>query len=112
MRVKKGVYMDGHERPDIVKYRDDVFLPLMALYEQCMVQWKPEGDGLVYIEPDLGPNKKRIIAIFQDESCFHVNDNKQTSWCIPFSQFPQAIIFTISDRNHNGQQKIVKKGHG
>jgi len=33
MRVKKGMYMDGHERPDIVKYWDNVFLPLMALYE-------------------------------------------------------------------------------
>ena len=32
-RVKKGVYIDGHKRPDIVKYQDDVFLPLMASYK-------------------------------------------------------------------------------
>ena len=76
-RVKKGVYMDGHERPDVIKYRDDVFLPLMASYERRMVQWKPEGSGLVRVEPDLGPDEKRIIAVFQDESSFHVNDNRQ-----------------------------------
>ena len=29
-RVKKGVC---HERPDIIKYQNDVFLPLMALYK-------------------------------------------------------------------------------
>ena len=32
-RVKKGVYMDGHERPDVVEYWNNVFLPLMASFE-------------------------------------------------------------------------------
>ncbi|OAX33618.1 hypothetical protein K503DRAFT_656031, partial [Rhizopogon vinicolor AM-OR11-026] len=31
--VRKGVYMDGHKRDDVVKYRKEVFLPLMAQYE-------------------------------------------------------------------------------
>ena len=81
--MKKGVYIDGHERPDVVKYRNSKFLPLMALYERRMVQWKPEGVGLVRIKPDLRPEEKRVIAIFQNESCFHVNDNKPTGWCAP-----------------------------
>jgi hypothetical protein len=81
-RVKKGVYMDGHERPDIVEYRNNVFLPLMALYKTRMVQWKAKGVGLMCIEPDLRPEEKRVIAVFQDESSFHVNDNKQTLWCV------------------------------
>ena len=36
-RVKKGVYMNGHERPDVVEYRNNVFLLLMASFERCMV---------------------------------------------------------------------------
>jgi hypothetical protein len=82
MRVKKGVYMDSHERLDIVEYRNNIFLPLMALFERCMVQWRLEGEGaeLVHIEPDLGPEEKQVIAVFQDESSFHMNDHKQTSW--------------------------------
>ena len=32
-RVKKGVYMDSHERPDIIKYQDNNFLPLMVSYK-------------------------------------------------------------------------------
>jgi hypothetical protein len=83
MRVKKGVYMDGHERLDVVKYRNNVFLLLMVLYEMCMVQWKAEGIGLAHVEPDLRPEEKQVIAVFQDQSCFHVNDNKQTLWCAP-----------------------------
>ena len=36
--LKKGVYMDGHERPDVVEYWLKTFLPLMALHEKKMVQ--------------------------------------------------------------------------
>jgi hypothetical protein len=82
-RVKKGVYMDGHERPDIVKYRNSEFLLLMVSYKRCMVQWKPKGVSLVRVEPDLRPDENWVIAVFQDESCFYVNDNKQTGWCTP-----------------------------
>jgi hypothetical protein len=79
---EKGVYMDGHERLNVVEYQNNVFLPLMASFERRMAQWirKPEYTELVHIEPALGPDEKQIIAIFQDESCFHVNDHKQTMW--------------------------------
>jgi hypothetical protein len=30
MELRKGVYMDGHERPDVVEYRNVVFFPLIA----------------------------------------------------------------------------------
>jgi hypothetical protein len=32
MRVKKGMYIDSHKRPDVIKYQNNVFLPLMASY--------------------------------------------------------------------------------
>jgi hypothetical protein len=64
MRVKKGMYMDGHKRPDVVKYRNDIFLPLMASYKRRMVQWRAKGSGFVCIESDLGPDEQRVIAVF------------------------------------------------
>ena len=36
--MKKGVYMDGHERPDIIEYRNNVFLLLMVSYKMHIVQ--------------------------------------------------------------------------
>ena len=30
---KKGLYFDGHDRPDVVQYRQDIFLPRMKEYE-------------------------------------------------------------------------------
>ena len=32
--VKKSVYMDGHEHADVVKYCQEVFLPLMARFKK------------------------------------------------------------------------------
>jgi hypothetical protein len=75
--------MDGHERPDIVEYWKNTFLPLMALHEKNMVQWAANGSKLVCVDPKLGPGDKRVIAVFQDKSCFHVNEYKQTVWCTP-----------------------------
>lgn len=74
MCLRKGVYMDGHERDDVKKYRQEVFLPAMAAYESRMVHF--EGPELQRIEPLLQDGEKRIIANFHDECCFHVNDFK------------------------------------
>lgn len=78
--LKKGVYMDGHERPDVVEYRKTVFLPKMAEYEKRMAHY--EGPDLVCVEPTLGPGKRKIIALFHDESCFHANDFKGRVWYV------------------------------
>ena len=79
----KGIYMDGHKRPDVVKYRNDTFLRLMEKYQAKMAIWEMKESKLVQIDPVLGPGEKRIIALFQDESSFHANEYKRMIWCIP-----------------------------
>ena len=80
--LKKGLYMDGHERDDVRKYRQEVFLPIMAQYECRMVHYEPTTDStkLKCIKPNLKPGEKKIIALFHDESCFHANEYKRSSW--------------------------------
>jgi hypothetical protein len=85
----KGVYMDRHERADVVEYCNNTFLPLMMSYQERMVKWELQGSELVHIDPVLGPGERRIIAVFQDESSFHVNEYKRTLWCVPLFQFPR-----------------------
>ena len=72
MRLRKGVYMDGHECDDVKKYRWEVFLPAMAAFERCMVHF--EGPELLRVDPQLAPGERKVIAIFHDECCFHGND--------------------------------------
>ena len=74
--------MDGHECPDVVEYRDKVFLPSMEEYKARMVKYKFVADGqpLRRVPPVLGDSEKEIIPIFQDKSCFHVNKYKSKAW--------------------------------
>jgi hypothetical protein len=95
-RLKKGVYMDGHERPDVVEYRKETLLPTMALYEKRMVQWVLQGSELVYVNPDLGPGEKRIITLFQDKSNLYANEYKQSIWYATHHLLPLNITLTYT----------------
>jgi hypothetical protein len=55
----------------------------MASFERRMVCWEAKELGLEHVEPKLGPDEKRIITIFQDESLFHANEYKHDIWCTP-----------------------------
>jgi hypothetical protein len=78
--LRKGVYMDGHERDDVVKYRKEVFLPMMENFEQRMIKFV--GPELKRVEPELQPGEKLLIAEFHDESCCQQNDFKGSAWCV------------------------------
>lgn len=77
-QVKKGVYMDGHERADVVNYRQETFLPLMAKFEARMVHY--EGPELRHVAPTLEPGEREIIPNFHDESSFHGNNEARNLW--------------------------------
>jgi hypothetical protein len=79
-QIRKGVYLDGHEREDVVKYRNEEFLPRMKEFESRMTHYILDGEVLKPIEPVLAPDKKKIIPLFQDESCFHANEYKSSAW--------------------------------
>ncbi|KAJ3524344.1 hypothetical protein NMY22_g11041 [Coprinellus aureogranulatus] len=89
---RKGVYMDGHERADVIAYRTSDYLPKIKEYQRGMALY--EGPGLKRVEPTLKPGEKEIIAVFQDESCFHANDFQTSAWLGP------------------GQQLLYKKSRG
>jgi hypothetical protein len=80
--LRKGVYMDGHERADVVEYREKVFLPKMKEFERRMARY--EGPDLKRVEPNLLPGEKELIAEFQDETCCQGNDHKTSAWYVAF----------------------------
>jgi hypothetical protein len=78
--MRKGVYIDGHERPDVVEYHNMKFLPFMASYQDRMAKWVLKDSELVRKDPELRLGEKQVIAVFQDESSFHVNEYKKSIW--------------------------------
>ena len=68
--------MDGHEREDVVKYRNEVFISVMARFKTRMAKF--EGPNLKQVDPVLDDGQKRMIALFHDECCFHANDEARS----------------------------------
>ncbi|PCH35242.1 hypothetical protein WOLCODRAFT_36273, partial [Wolfiporia cocos MD-104 SS10] len=63
--IKNGVYMDGHERPDVVKYHQEVFLPTMATFEKRMTHYN--GPQLTPVKPELAPGMREVIALLRQD---------------------------------------------
>ncbi|EAU92024.2 hypothetical protein CC1G_06011 [Coprinopsis cinerea okayama7 len=98
-KIGKGVYVDGHEREDVVHYRKHYYLPKMKEYSRRMTHYEPSdpkspASDLKAVPPILGEGEKEIVAVFQDESCCHANEFEGHAWLKP------------------GQQPLVKKGRG
>ncbi|KAI9204940.1 uncharacterized protein BJ171DRAFT_92100 [Polychytrium aggregatum] len=68
----KGIYMDGHERPDVRRYRKK-YLKKMLMYRKRMVHYSGET-----MEIENGPfctKGKRMVLVTHDESTFYANED-------------------------------------
>ena len=79
-KIKKGVYVDGHECADVVSYRQNDFLPKMVEYERRMAKYERVGDDLWRIAPTLQPGEQELIPEFHDESSFHAFEHTTSVW--------------------------------
>ena len=74
----KGVYIDGHERPDVVEYRA-AWVARMVGYQKFMIVY--EGDNLdVEKRPELKEGEVLIVFVTHDECAFHAHDAKGSVW--------------------------------
>ncbi|KAJ7435717.1 hypothetical protein B0H11DRAFT_1674264, partial [Mycena galericulata] len=76
MHPKKGQYADGHERPDVIAYRKDRFLPAWRKIRVRMDAWSK--DNLPFFGPDV--EGRRIVVWFHDESIFYAHDRRRKTW--------------------------------
>lgn len=77
-RFVKGLYTDGHERADVVSYRN-AFLERMEIYQKRMVAYV--GDFMeTSIVPELEDGERPLILVTHDESCFGSNDGRSHCW--------------------------------
>ena len=77
---QKGVYVDGHERPDVVEYRQKVFIPAIRSYQPRIVEYEV-GNCTKRVVKVLA-NERPIEIIFHDESAFQAHDAQEKSWVL------------------------------
>jgi hypothetical protein len=81
-KLKNGMYLDGHERDDVVEYRK-AFVERWMGYEQRFHRW--DNDGTELPRPNGFPvpgaiGRFRLILVTHDESTFFQNDERNTGW--------------------------------
>ncbi len=94
---KQGIYVDGHERADVVAHRHR-FLDYMETRERRMRSWAADSTVIPPLLHTLadGSIEKEVVAVVHDECCFNSYDGKRSVW---------ADLA-------NGRTPIRKKGRG
>jgi hypothetical protein len=76
-KAPSGQYVDGHEREDVVTYRQSQFLPTMADLEWNLRVWK---DGLQEITSSEDRRDPYTVIWWHDESTFYAHDRRKVYW--------------------------------
>jgi hypothetical protein len=78
---QNGMYIDGHEREDVVVYRRE-FVERWGTYEKRFHKWDNDGHELPrpngFPLPNGGPFW--LVLITHDESMFYQNDHRKIAW--------------------------------
>jgi len=78
-----GLYVDGHEREDVVNYRQNVFLPAWFAKEPRLRVWL-DGDkdkpGNIDQPACVSSSGRRTVFWYHDESVFYAHDRRQRRW--------------------------------
>lgn len=75
----KGVYVDGHERQDVIEYRN-MYLRKIEILESTHQPPPLCEDGNV--EENIGnpAAQRKLVLIYHDESSFHANEGPSWQW--------------------------------
>jgi hypothetical protein len=81
-RQKNGMYIDGHEREDVVQYRT-AFVQRFKQYERRFHLWDDNGEELPpprgFHVPEAA-GRFRLVLVTHDESTFFQNDQRKVGW--------------------------------
>lgn len=76
---KKGAYVDGHERQDVVDYRQK-YLDMMKQYYDTHLPPPPPSDEMAPVPPPDAEHRKKLVLIFHDECIFSTNEGQLWAW--------------------------------
>ncbi|KAF8967157.1 hypothetical protein BDZ97DRAFT_1615838, partial [Flammula alnicola] len=83
-RKKNGMYVDGHEREDVIQYRNE-FIARWKEYDKRFLKFDNDGNQTNQLVgfPVAQIGRFRIILVTHDESTFYANDRRKIKWIHP-----------------------------
>lgn len=77
---KKGLYFDGHDRVDVVEYRQNHFLPAMKAFKSRLVRFVVGDVDQELIVPRPNYVERCLVLLAQDEMTAQANDIMSKKW--------------------------------
>lgn len=84
MKTPKGQYVDGHERPDVVEYRQNTYIPRRLSPHLPSRTWTEETIGNPVT---TSPLNQHTVHWHHDETTYTQNDRRQVRW-VPKDETP------------------------
>ncbi|KIM81105.1 hypothetical protein PILCRDRAFT_89356 [Piloderma croceum F 1598] len=79
---KKSLYFDRPERPDVVEYRQDVFLPEMAEHRKRLVEYVVGDVEKELLTTPANGVERRLVLVAHDEMTAQANNADAKSWVL------------------------------
>ena len=77
-RRAKGIYYDGHERPDVREARK-VFLDKIQEFEKSMTKYSGT-DCEIVTPPNLPAGQQELVLVVHDEATVYAYENESSGW--------------------------------
>ena len=77
---KKGLYFDGHDRDDVVAYRQNIFIPTFKSYEHRLVRHVVGDVGTELVVQPENYVERRLVLEPHDEMISQAHDATAKSW--------------------------------
>ncbi|CCO36614.1 hypothetical protein BN14_10756 [Rhizoctonia solani AG-1 IB] len=84
----KGQYVDGHERKDVIEYRNNYYIPEFTKLAQRMVTY--DSVTMEATPPTLEPGEMPVIMLKHDETVVFGHDQREIRW-IGGDETPQPM---------------------
>ena len=98
--LKKSIYIDGHERDDVIEYRK-LYLRKLDILSSTHLPPPSCEDGLTAVQTGIPSATKGLVLIFHDESSFHANEGQSIMWAeegrVPIRPNNQGRGLMVSD---------------
>ncbi|KAF8810713.1 hypothetical protein BYT27DRAFT_7209170 [Phlegmacium glaucopus] len=80
---KKSLYYDGHDRPDVLAYRQNEFLPkLMKEHRRRMVEYVIGDTEKEVVKLGINYVEQQLVLVAHDEMTTQANDGMKKSWIL------------------------------
>jgi hypothetical protein len=73
------LYTDRHEAPEIKKYLHEDYMPFLQSLSHRIRKWDGQ-ECEIEVPPQLIDGEAEVVLVFQDEVCYHSNDDFVKQW--------------------------------